>query len=213
MDPIKEAFMKIKRDITSIFSEIEFLKREIKSLRTVSTNSQENQTQTNFPTDKQTDSPENPNLQALYPQNFRISTGNGGVPTDKQTDRQTNRQTQDSKKDPISEFKRIQEILSSLDESKQNIRKTFKSLTNQEMRVFSTIYDLEDAGQEEITYKLLSESLNLSESSIRDYVNKIIQKGVEIGKIKQNNKQILLKIPPTLRKIASLQTIIKLRDL
>ena len=44
------------------------------------------------------------------------------------------------------------------------------------MLVFSTIYTYEDQKYENINYKLISDKLNLSESSIRDYVNKLIKK-------------------------------------
>jgi Mn-dependent DtxR family transcriptional regulator len=81
------------------------------------------------------------------------------------------------------------------------------------MLVFSTIYQLEEQGNREITYKLLSKSLKLSESSIRDYVQRMINKGVSIQKEKVNNKKLLLTISPNLKKIASLPTIIQLREL
>ena len=81
------------------------------------------------------------------------------------------------------------------------------------MLVFSTIYQLEEQGNREITYKLLSKSLKLSESSIRDYVQRMIHKGVSIQKEKINNKKLLLTISPNLKKIASLPTIIQLREL
>jgi Mn-dependent DtxR family transcriptional regulator len=81
------------------------------------------------------------------------------------------------------------------------------------MLVFSTIYQLEEQGNREITYKLLSKTLKLSESSIRDYVQRMINKGISIQKEKVNNKKLLLTISPNLKKIASLPTIIQLREL
>ena len=114
---------------------------------------------------------------------------------------------------PYSDFKRANEILSSLDEVKKEIRLKFKQLTPQEMLVFSTLYALEEQNIPEITYKKLSDKLSLSESSIRDYTNKLIKKGVPVNKTRQNNKTIVLKISSDLKNIASLATINSLRDL
>jgi hypothetical protein len=55
--------------------------------------------------------------------------------------------------------------------------------------------------------------LQLSESSIRDYIGKIQKKGLPITKEKLNNKKIMLHIASELTKIASLDTLLKLREL
>ena len=81
------------------------------------------------------------------------------------------------------------------------------------MIVFSTIYKLEDQGNKEITYNLISKTLKLSESSIRDYIRRMLKKGIYIKKEKINNKKLILFISPNLKKIATLPTILKLREL
>ena len=81
------------------------------------------------------------------------------------------------------------------------------------MIVFTTIYQLEEQNQDEIDYKTLSNKLKLSQSSIRDYIQRMINKGIPIHKNKINNKKITLSISPDLKKIASLPTIIRLREL
>ena len=81
------------------------------------------------------------------------------------------------------------------------------------MLVFSTLYSLEEQNIKEITYKTLAEQLQLSESSIRDYINKLTKKGVPIEKIRQNNKTILLKVSQDLKNVATLATIYQLREL
>ena len=224
MDPIKEAFSKIKEDICSLNEEINHLKEQLKSLKNSPNPSNyptHNSTysdpvyslinqQTNTQTHNSTYNTDLLPLEGLKSQNTGISTGNEGVPTDKPTDTQTDQQTQ---KDPISEFKKANEILSSLDDIKREIRRKFRQLTNQEMKVFSTLYLFEDQNIPEITYKTLAKELNLSESSIRDYINRLLNKGILIEKVKQNNKTILLKISSDLRNVASLQTIVRLRDL
>ena len=80
------------------------------------------------------------------------------------------------------------------------------------MLIFSTLYQLEDENNE-VTYKILSQVLKLSESSIRDYVQRIINKGIPIKKEKPDNKKVILSISKDLKKIASLSTIIKLREI
>ena len=228
MNIIREAFDKIKQDISELRQEILELKYQINTLR-ITTKEIQTPTQADFsqtsPTQNQTTPSRKPDNQTMnqtmdYPleprstPNLAVSTGNGGVPTDKQTDRQTDKQTDKyTEIDKISDFERANEILESLDSIKKGIRLKFKRLTPQEMLVFSTLYSLGEQNIEEISYKLIANNTNLSESSIRDYVNKLIKKGVPILKIRQNNKKIMLKVSSDLQKIASLSTIIKLREL
>jgi chromosome segregation ATPase len=152
-----------------------------------------------------------------YP-NLHTSTGNQGVSTDRQTDTQTDRQThntqENQQKSIESNLYDASVILGSLDSIKKEIRLKFKQLTSQEMSVFSTIYQLEEQfPDDQITYKLLSKQLKLSESSIRDYVQRMMNKGIPIKKQKINNKQITLKISSELKQMATLPTIMKLREL
>lgn len=229
MDPIKEAFSKAKQDISELkyqFSQIIYDINEIKDVLNILLNNQES-----IPTDKQTDNNENstyshqiqtedtlvsPNptdnipLQAPITPNNTFSIGNGGVPTDRQTDKQTNRQTHISNK--IEQIDQVSRLLDSLDTIKKDIRSRFKHLTKQEMLVFSTIYQLEEEGFI-VDYPLIAKKLALSESSIRDYSQRIIKKGIPIQKDKENNKKITLSISKDFKKIASLQTIIALREI
>jgi len=171
------------------------------------------------------------------PKNMVFSTGNQGVPTDRQTDRQTDTQHTFSLKEPFkTEKKTIKteeesssfhtplsttsldsidnaaKILDSLDSIKKEIRLKFKRLTDQELLVFSTLYQLdEETGHTE--YKSLAKKLNLTESSIRDYIGRLIKKGIPVEKKRINNKIIHLSVSKNLKKIASLPTILQLRDL
>ena len=104
------------------------------------------------------------------------------------------------------------EMLKSLDNIKKEIRQKFKKLTEQEWLIFSTIYQL-DEEKGESNYREIADKLNLTESSIRDYVARLIKKGIPVEKTKLNNKNIQLKISSNLKRIASLPTIIALRDL
>ena len=126
-----------------------------------------------------------------------------------QTNRQTDKQTKNKGKNPLDD---VLEIINSLDEVKKDIRLKFKRLTSQELLVFSTLYQLE----EELgytNYKSISNKLQLSESSIRDYIGRLIKKGIPIGKKKVNNKYIQLSISKNLKKITTLPTILKLIEL
>ena len=208
MDPIKEAFSKIKGDINYLKNEIYELKVVINEIQTTQTHNIADLPQQ---TDNQT---HNQPIYSGYSQNTGISIGNEGVPTDRQTDTQTDQQTPNyAQITHKTDFKQANEMLSTLDDIKKEIRLKFKRLTPQEMLVFSTLYALEEQNTEEITYRTLAEQLQLSESSIRDYINKLTKKGVPIDKIRQNNKTILLKISQDLKNIATLATIQDLRAL
>ncbi|MCD4771368.1 helix-turn-helix domain-containing protein [archaeon] len=208
MDPIKEAFSNIKKDIIFLKNEIEKVKQQIKNIQTTPTQGYPITTQpTHQQTHIQTIPPQNHPIQTPDTQNNISSIGNEGVPTDRPTHQQTHKPTQNT------EFRQINNILESLDNIKKGIRLKFKRLTPQEMLVFSTLYTLEEQNYDEITYHTLSTQLNLSESSIRDYINKLIKKGVPIEKTRQNNKTIILNISKDLKNITTLSTIQDLRAL
>ncbi len=170
----------------------------------------------NTPTVSTHSSTDSTDIRALNTQNQGISTGNGGVPTDRQTDRQTNQQTDFLPKSSYNTQKSsigdAIEILGSLDNLKKEIRLKFKRLTEQEMLVFTLLYQLsEENGYTD--YKEISSKLGLSESSIRDYIGRLIKKEIPVEKTKVNNKNIQLSIHSDLKKIASLSTILELRGL
>jgi DNA-binding MarR family transcriptional regulator len=241
MEQVKEAFSKVKQDIDSLKKEVFLLSKDLIEMRRslveicdilkeLSKGKEEEGK--GFPKEgtpapslqKQTPQPPIPthnSLQTLQTlqntQNLTISTGNQGVPTDRQTDRQTDQQTHKGsynntflpKEDSISN---AVQMIESLDNLKKEIRLKFKRLTEQELLVFSTIYQAsEEKGYTD--YKTLSEKLNLTESSIRDYIGRLIKKGIPVEKVKINNKTIHLFISQNLKKVASLSTILQLRDL
>lgn len=225
MDPVKKAFEKVKQDVDSLKQDLFSLKENLIETREqmidicgilrklhkkldskVSTHSSLNQTvSTHVSTDDIYFKP-------LKHQNWGISTGNQGVSTDRQTNRQTDRQTQNTQEIQKNPVDNAAEILASLDNIKKELRLKFKRLTDQEMLIFSTIYQLEEE-KGYTDYKNLSERLKLTESSIRDYVQRLIKKGIPVEKTKINNKNIQLKISGNLKKIASLSTIMQLRGI
>ena len=236
MDNVKESFNRVKKDIFFLKKEInsirnylngtrdymtdlcEILKKikeEIAELKenqqnilnqTTSTHNNQNQTTSTH------SSTHNNLFKPLNTQNLGFSTGNQGVPTDRQTDRQTDQQTQNTLKMQKNSVDNAVEILESLDSIKKEIRRKFKRLTDQEWLIFSTLYQLdEEKGYTD--YKTLSIKLKLSESSIRDYIGRLIKKGISIEKKKINNKTIQLSVSQNLKKIATLSTIIQLRGI
>ncbi len=215
MDPLKEAFLKIKEDIKILKNEISQLKIQIIQIQTNPTHDPvKGIQQTNNQTQIQTNPTHNLAVRGPYNQNINNSIGNNGVSTNQPINQQTNQPTwQISQNTHISEFRKAKNIIESLDDIKTEIRLKFKRLTPQEMLVFSILYNIEEQENTEITYHILANQVNLSESSIRDYINKLIKKGIPIEKVKQNNKIVLLKISQDLRKIATLATIQNLRDL
>ena len=232
MDFIKEAFQKVKQDIDFLGQEINFLRSSLIETREKMIEMCEIITQINkkidyfdknssmsSPTDKTIiptisthSSTDNLPLKALNSQNMPISIGNQGASTDRQTDRQTDTREENKSKNKENSIDDAVEILNSLDNLKKEIRLKFKRLTDQELLIFSTIYQLdEERGYSD--YQTIAKKLNLTESSIRDYVGRIIKKGISINKNKINNKNIQLSIPQNLKKIATLSTILQLRDL
>lgn len=221
MDPIKEAFQKIKEEMLSLREEILNISLRISTLE-IQQKGIQTPTHTTIPADIPVHNPTVPQeIEGSKMPFFEVSTGNRGVPTDSSTDRPTDQQTNNTYQKEISKhppdsilaLERAKQALDSLDSIRKEIRLKFKRLTNKEMLLFSTIYSLEEREIEEITYKLLANNLNLTESSIRDYTNKLILKDIPIVKTKLNNKQISLKISSEFQRIASLQTILRLRDL
>ncbi len=266
MDPIKNSFSKVKRDIDELkqeISNIEFkiaknnnqmleMCKIIKDInkKIVDLAEKQDSTQKHINQTLSTHISTHRDLfKALKHQNLGISTRNEGASTDRQTDRQTHRQTQKTPQNPRNKrfqrpikqenqsyihqknqitmdepenqenkkkegdsVKNAADILDSLDNIKKEIRHKFKRLTDQEFSIFSSIYQL-DEEKGYTTYKTLAQRLNLSESSIRDYVRRVINKGIPLEKTKINNKSIRLSISSNLKKIAKLPTIMKLRDI
>ena len=234
MDPIKEAFQRAKADIESLKRQIEALTSQVAELKSIlNTSPTQSASDPTFnlqtPTQKLTE-PLKQAPEALKTPFIAASTGNEGVPTNHQTNQPTIQHTGNEgvqiktnfnptaqpraahQKGTIDHLSHVAEILASLDGLKKEVRIKFKRLTNQEMVVFTKVYELDEAGLE-VTYDLLAQSLKLTEISIRDYIRKIIAKGVPVEKHKENNKKILLSISSDLKRIASLQTIHQLREL
>jgi|TARA_Y100000034_G_scaffold30203_1_gene36849 predicted nucleic acid-binding Zn-ribbon protein len=209
-EKIINAFKKVKEEMDFLNKNIVFLKNELFEVRKQLENSS---TQTReISTHSTHSSTHDLGFKPLNPLNSGISIGNQGASTDRQTDRQTDRHIKNQQENTKNSFDDVLKVLDSLNDIKKEIRLKFKRLTEQEFLVFSTIYQLEEEVPY-VNYNILSKKLNLTESSIRDYIGRLIKKGVPIEKNKINNKNIQLKISQSLRKNAPLSAILQLRGL
>ncbi len=256
MDPIKEAFLRIKEEINTLFNlsslnkkenlnnkvkieeliqlfskitlQNQILIKKISEIEDKLSNSytlEDSAKKENYSSNNKLNTADNLIIKGLKGQKMDISTGNDGVSTDKQSDKQSDNIIVNSshninnlenmevvcspKEDSFSEAIKI---IDSLDKIKKELRLKFKRLTSQELIVFSTIYQLEEK-KEEVDYKKLSNKLGLTESSIRDYIQRLLKKGIPLEKVKIKNKTVHLKVSENLKKIASLETLLKLKDL
>jgi len=222
MENIKNSFLKIGEDIFYLNEELEYLKQEfgemnekISEIHKIILNmpSEKNKThKEGFQTKQAKNQTDKSLFKPLKGLNEGISIGNGGASTDRQTDRQTDKQVEEEGFSEENSIDSAADMLNSLDNIKKELRLKFKRLTEQEMLIFSTIYQL-DEEKGHSTYKDLSKKLNLTESSMRDYVRRLVLKGIPVIKSKVNNKEIHLNISPNLKKITSLNTLLELREL
>lgn len=118
----------------------------------------------------------------------------------------------DTSTDKTSQNAKISDLNKLMDSLKEDLKKKFQSLTKQEFYIFSILFTV-DKTQNQVTYQDLAVRTGLTSSSIRDYVMRIIQKGIPILKEKVNNKLTMLKIPPELRNLATLDNLMRIRGM
>ena len=156
----------------------------------------------------------------------KISIGNNGVQTDIRqtylrqkidtTNNSLNNQLTTTeticKKDLTTTKEDISaiEVVNLMNDFKEALIKKFKAITDQEFFIFNLIYSLEEK-LGAVSYKNISEKAGISESAVRDHVRGLIRKGIPIYKEKSNNKVNFFMIPPELRAIVSLDSLMKLR--
>ncbi len=69
----------------------------------------------------------------------------------------------------------------------------FRLLSKQELKIFLTIYQLEDDGKQ-ADYRQIAQNLNLSEHCIRSHISSLLKKNAPIIKQKINNRRNLLSL-------------------
>jgi len=223
---LKAAFSKMKEDVLYLHQEFILLRQDVEDLEqeTKRLNTPISQFLSQFkqvlhsnkhPTNVQhinkTPAHDLPK-QALNPQNFHVSIGNKGVPTDSQqtVNRQSNTLNRTSQPNYlISNKLNIPELSNMVSGLKQDLQEKFKKLTQQEFFVFSILYTLEEE-LKQVTYRDIAQRANLAESSVRDYISRLEAKGIPIVKERINNKIVLLKISPELRNLDTLESLSRL---
>ncbi|MFH1823575.1 MAG: hypothetical protein ABH817_02580 [archaeon] len=202
IDPIKESFKKVKEEIDFLFAEILDLKQELAKLREDEVKLKPNKDFDTYPALQHISSTYFPEYNGDKPY-LESSIGNYGVSTDRQTDRQTT----DRHKIPLKtpDFKQ-ENAFEVLEDIRLNLTTKFGNLTKQEFLIFSNIYILNEE-KKIVTYKDIATKTKLTESSVRDYVSRLVNKGVPILREKINNKMVSLKIPRGLKDVTSLDAI------
>ncbi|MEM4703199.1 MAG: hypothetical protein QXP53_01815 [Candidatus Pacearchaeota archaeon] len=202
-DKIKEAFNKIKQEMEYLKREIILLQSQISQVYSFLNQVQEsNASQAKTQHIEASESIELSNNEQLS-LNLQSSIGNKGVPTDKQTNRQTinTQQTGQLKRTLISK-----DIVDDL----KAFQRKFQNLTKQEFLIFSTLYILSNE-KKQVTYRDISMKTKLSESSVRDYILRLLRKGVPIARAKLNNKQIVLDVPRDFKELVPLDILVRMR--
>lgn len=218
---IKESFFKMREHMLYLEQELIILRQEIQEIKQI-LHSNIPPAQDRHTTHNTTDNLQNYSLES---QNFHSSIGNNGVPTDRQ---QTDRQHINTLKRTLEAVPQAQEKIQEIPETRQlsdissvsnisniihNLKKDlgekFKTLTKKEFLIFSILYTLEEE-LGKVTYSDIAQRIGLTESSIRDYIIRLINKGIPIIKEKLNNKVVILKIPKELKDISTLDKLSRL---
>lgn len=202
LDPnLKQAFSKVKDDINQLKNQIKQLDDELNSQKTslneilpkineiysilkylkkeVSTGN-EGVRQTDRHLDRQTDTRQ---TDASKPLNIGLNINNSDFTDDKVLDKQTDTRQTLRQTDTSQEHQQTQNNLKIIAD---DINKMFLKLSKQELRIFLTIYQLEDEGIEP-THRSISIKTQLSESCIRDHVSSLFRKNTPILKKRLNN--------------------------
>ena len=178
VENVRNSFKKAKEDIENLENQIKSQKEDISSLKKEISKIFDILLEIKSKNDIKTE---------------EISIGNEGVlnkQTNKQTVKQTNNQlNKQTILDQTGEISKFQ----------LNIEEYFRTLTKQELLVFLTIYQLEEELNRKIKFSDISSRLNLSESCIRGYIKRLLQKGMPLIRTKINNKIVLISLSPGFR--------------
>lgn len=200
-EKLRAAFAKIKQDMDSLKQEINNMKQKISKITSI----------LKGPANTQQFSTQTANIEGIRPY-LAISKGNDGVPADSQ---QTFDTSESQEKEPFEAtnkekltFRQVKKIVDNLT---QDLKLKFKSLSKQEFYIFSLVYSLDVQGQKP-DYKTIAIKANLTESSVRDYISRLIHKGIPLRKEKINNKTIVISVPDELKSLATLDNLTKLKQ-
>ncbi len=206
-EKIRNSFLKIKQDMQEMKQEIQTIKQEITEIKDILNPA-------HVPAHPQQSSTYSSIKQGIKPQ-IPISIRNDGVPADSQQTTNTPQLADLFKKKQETAVQQPHSQLSSRDIKNlvqgltSDLKAKFKSLSKQELYIFSLIYNMNLRG-ENTDYKSLSIKAGLTESSIRDYISRLIHKGVPIEKERINNKTVLISVSDEFKNIATLNNFNKL---
>ena len=133
------------------------------------------------------------------------STGNNGVANSQR------QPTDDSSPTIDDNTQQSTTTTASFSELKDSLDTTFKTLTNREFSVFMALYDLDKEKNGEVTYSELSQRLNISESTVRDFINQLIRKNIPIKKDRYFNGKVSLSIREEFKHLNLYQNLLKLK--
>ncbi len=100
-----------------------------------------------------------------------------------------------------------------IEEIKQNLNKVFLTLTNREFKVFMAVYSLEEQHNSPTTYAELAQNLDLSASSIRDYISELVRKGAPLKKEKSRNGIAYVSVLPEFKSLNLISKLIAFRNM
>jgi len=112
-----------------------------------------------------------------------ISSGNKGVLQQSINNQST-----------INQHSSTQDLPEIMEPLRREIEEIFESLTNQELNILITLYNIEKTKGTGATYSEIARKLNITPSYLRGYLSNMILKKAPIDKIKTRNKKILLSI-------------------
>ena len=214
-EKIRASFEKVRKDIDFLTEQIIILRRELEEIKQIKTNFRQESSTGNegVPTDRQTDRPTSNRFSSLVDETFSPAyPWQAQNPTQTPTDvQQTDTKLQHSNTYSNTSFQDAKELTELVNTLKNDLKSKFRSLTNQEFHIFTMLFTV-DKSQKSVTYRDLAVKLSLSESSIRDYIQKIIKKGIPIEKEKLNNKVTILKIPEEIRNLSTLDNLLRIRN-
>lgn len=189
---VRDAFKKAKNDIDGLKAEISVIKgvlEEIKvELRPIKA------------------TPKLEHIPLPKEDSHSSSIGNQGVAN-------SQRQPTDDRPPTINDNRQRQPTVPGLIELKESLNSAFRRLTNREFSVFMAIYELDKEKGGYITYSELSLRLNISESTVRDFVNQLVRKNIPIDKCRDFNNKVSLSIKNEFKRLNLYQNLLKLKTI
>lgn len=186
-EKVKNSFLKVKEEINSIKKEVENIRLELS-----------NQKKINLELKSKIDkiltflNNNMSNFLPNYEKYLKSSTGNGGV-NDNQ--RQSTTMIDNAQKRPLM----------------VDLKRLFNRLTDREFSVFIAIYKLEEETGL-VTYTDVARLLKIRETTIRDYVTELINRGFPVVRERYFNQKVSLYIKKDFRNLQIADKLLKIRE-